>query len=162
MQTRSAISRIAGVLAASVVLACGAYAAGPAGHHEHEAAGLSALKLDAGRKWATDAPLRKGMMEIRNAIAADKETIHAGRMNAAKYDALAKKVDGHVAYIVENCKLPPEADAQLHLVLAEMTQGLDAVKGKDKKVNRRAGVEKIIASLAAYNRYFDHPGWKRL
>jgi len=162
MQTKSAINRIVGVLVASFALTFGAYAAEPAVRHEHEAAGLSALKLDAGKKWATDEPLRKGMAEIRNAVAADKETINAGKMGAAKYGALAKKIDGQVVYIVQNCKLPSEADAQLHMILSEMAQGLDAVRGKDKKVNRRAGAEKIVASLDAYNKYFDHPGWRAL
>lgn len=161
MQTKSAISRIAGALVAPLVFACGAYAAELASH-EHHAAGLTALKLNAGKKWATDEPLRKGMEEIRNAIAADKETIHAGKMSAAKYDALAKKIDGQVVYAVQNCKLPSDADAQLHLILGEMTHGLDAAKGKDKKISRRAGVEKIIASLTAYDKHFDHPGWRAL
>jgi hypothetical protein len=162
MQTNSAVGRIAGVLIASVALTFDAYAAEPAGHHEHGAAGLTALKLNSGKKWGTDEPLRKGMAEIRNAVAADKETIHAGKMSAAKYDVLANKIDGQVAYVVQNCKRPPEADAQLHMILAEMAQGLDAARGKDKKVNRRAGVENIIASLGAYNKNFDHPGWRAL
>jgi hypothetical protein len=161
MHAKSYISRIAGLFIASVALAFGAYAAEPVGH-QHDAAGLAALKLNAGKKWGTDEPLRKGMEEIRNAVAADKETIHAGKMNAAKYDALARTIDGQVVYIVENCKLPSDADAQLHLVLAEVTQGLDAVKGKAKKISRRAGVERIVASLNAYDKHFDHPGWRAL
>jgi hypothetical protein len=162
MQTKSVISRIAGVFMASAIFAFGAHAAEPAVHHEHEAAGLSALKLNAGKKWVPDAPLRKGMAEIRSAVAADQEAIHAGKMSTAKYNALATKIDGQVVYIVRNCKLSPDADAQLHMILAEMAQGLDAVKGKDKTVNRRAGAERIAASLDAYGNYFDHPGWRAL
>ena len=130
--------------------------------HQHAAGETTKLMLNQGKKWASDEPLRKGMAEIRDAIAAEKETIHGGKMSAAKYDALAKKIDGQLADVVQNCKLPPEADAQLHLVLAEMMQGLDGIKGKDKKANRRAGVERIIASLDAYNKHFDHPGWRAL
>ena len=161
MQTKFIINRIAGVLVASLAFTFGAYAAEPAGH-QHDAAGLTTLKLNAGKKWATDEPLRKGMEEIRNAVAADEESIHASKMSAAKYDALAKKIDDQVVYVVQNCKLPADADANLHLILAEMTQGLNAVKGKDKKISRRAGVEKIVASLNAYDKHFDHPGWRAL
>ena len=37
--------------------------------HEHEAADAGLLVLDHGAKWATDAPLRSGMEQIRNLIA---------------------------------------------------------------------------------------------
>ena len=136
--------------------------AAESGAHQHEGAAIQALKLDAGKKWATDAPLRQGMTEIRNAIATDKDAVHSGKMSAAKYDALSKKIDGQVAYIVQNCKLPPEADANLHLVLAEIMQGSELIKGKDKKAGRRAGVEKVVVALDAYSRHFDHPGWHGL
>lgn len=161
MQSKTVIRGTACVLIASAALAFGAVAAEPPGHR-HETAGLATLKLDAGKKWGTDAPLRKGIEGIRTAIAADKAAIHAGKMSPAKYDALAGKVDGQVAFIVQNCKLSPEADAQLHLVIGEMMQGVDAIRGKDKKASRRAGVEKIVASLNAYDKHFDHPGWRGL
>ncbi len=130
--------------------------------HQHAADELTQLTLDHGRKWATDEPLRKGMTEIRNAVAADQDAIHAGKMSAARYDALAKKIDGQLADVVQNCKLPPAADAQLHLVLAEVIRGQEAIKGQDKKLDRRAGVVKVIGALDAYNKHFDHPGWRGL
>jgi hypothetical protein len=130
--------------------------------HQHAAGEATKLTLDHGKKWATDEPLRKGMTEIRNAVAADEEAIHAGKMSAARYDALAKKIDGQLADVVQNCKLPPEADAQLHLVLAEVIQGQEAIKGQNQKLDRRAGVAKVIDALDAYNKHFDHPGWRGL
>ncbi|MBS0338577.1 MAG: hypothetical protein JSS40_17600 [Proteobacteria bacterium] len=151
----------AGVLAASAALAFGALAAEPAGHH-HEAAGLSTLKLNGGQKWATDAPLRKGMEDIRNAIADRKDAIHAGKLTPAKYAALADRIDAQVAYMVQNCKLAPEADAQLHAVIGEMMEGTEAARGKVRKVDRHAGVDKVVAALEAYNKHFDHPGWRGL
>lgn len=151
-------------LVVSLMLATGGVvpAATAADLHSHEGAGSQALELNAGRKWATDAPLRKGTTEIRNAIARDKAAIHAGKLSEAGYNGLAKKIDTQVAYIVTNCKLPPEADAQLHLVLADIMQGSSAMKGKESGVTRQAGAEKIIGALDAYGRHFEHPGWKRL
>jgi len=130
--------------------------------HSHEGVGLQTLKLNAGKKWATDAPLRKGMTAMRNAIEQDKAAIHAAKLSDAGYDALAKTIDTQVAYIVTNCKLPPEADAQLHLVLAEIMHGSSAIKGQEKGVARQAGAHKIVVALDAYGRHFDHPGWQRL
>jgi hypothetical protein len=139
-----------------------AAAAATAQVHQHEGAATQELKLDAGKKWETDAPLRKGMSEIRNAIVADKSAIHAGKLSDARYDALAKRVDAQVAYMIANCKLRPEADAQLHLVIAQIVEGSEAMKGKAKGATRRAGAEKIVAALNAYGNHFEHPGWTSL
>jgi hypothetical protein len=133
--------------------------AGAAEHagHQHEA-GAHALKLNAGKKWTTDEPLRRGMEAIRRAIAADREAIHANTESAAQYKALAGKLDEQIAYIVGNCKLEPEADANLHVILADIIAGSDAMKAKDKR-KRRSGALKVDASLKAYPEYFEHPGW---
>jgi hypothetical protein len=152
----AAVAAIAFVLGALPALAA------TADVHQHDGAAIQALKLNAGKKWATDAPLRKGMSEIRDAIAADKNAIHAGKLTDARYDALAKRVDAQVAYMIENCKLPPEADAQLHLVIAQITEGSEAMKGKSKNATRRVGAEKIVAALNAYGNHFQHPGWTSL
>ena len=153
---------IALFFAASFAFAVAGPASAAADVHSQESAGLRALKLNAGKKWETDAPLRKGMSEIRDAFARDKDAIHAGKMSAQRYAALAKTIDTQVAYMVANCKLPPEADAQLHLIIAELMQASSAMQGKDKKVPARAGAEKAAAAIAAYGRHFDHPGWKPL
>ena len=73
--------------------------------------------------------------------------------------ALAKKIETQVAYMIQYCKLPADADAQLHLVIADLTAGADAMKGKDAAA-RKAGAEKIVAALDAYGKHFDHPGWR--
>jgi hypothetical protein len=153
------------VIAVSFALAFGSLApaaAMAADVHSHGAGAVESLKLHAGKKWASDAPLRKGTTEIRNAIAANKDAIHAGKLTDAAYDALAAKIDAQVSYLVTNCKLPADADAQLHLVLAQVMQGTSAMKGKEKTMSRRAGVESIVQALEAYSRHFDHPGWKKL
>jgi hypothetical protein len=131
-----------------------------AAQHQHEA-GAHALQLDNGKKWTTDAPLRQGMDAIRDAVAADHRAIHTNKETATQYSALAEKVDGQIAYIVKNCKLAPEADAQLHLILADLIAGSDLMKGTDQ-AKRREGAVKIVAALETYPQYFDHPGWRAL
>ena len=140
-------------LAITVSLAFAApLAYGQAGHdHGHAAAGETKLVLNQGNKWPTDAPLRQGMENIRAAL--------GGGM---KYQALANKVNSEVAGIVQNCKLEPEADAQLHLVIADIMAGVEALEGKAQGETRRAGAEKIARALDAYGEHFDHAGWKRL
>ncbi len=141
------------------IAATGLYAAEKNAHsHEHGAAPAK-LTLNEGKKWATDAPLRQGMENIRKYMDTSLRDIHEGKLSAAKYGELAKKVNGEVGGIVANCKLEPEADAQLHLVIADIGEGIEAMEGKAKKVKRQAGAVKVIGALEKYGAYFDHPGW---
>lgn len=131
-----------------------------AAQHEHEG-GAHTLKPDNGKKWGTDAPLRQGMSVIRDAVAADHRSIHSDMETPAQYNALATKIDGQIAYMVKNCKLAPEADAQLHVVLAEIIAGSELMKGADQ-AKRNEGATKIVRALGTYPQYFDHPGWRAL
>lgn len=150
-------------LAVAVALAFGgpAFAANDAHEHGHGAQEAK-LVLNQGKKWQTDEPLRQGMANIRGAVAKDVKAIHANKVTPKQYEALAAKVNAEVAGIVQNCKLPPEADAQLHVVVAELMAGAEAMEGKEKGVTRRAGAERVAKALNAYGEHFDHAGWKRL
>jgi hypothetical protein len=139
-------------LALTVAVALGApFAYGQTAHEHGHGAAEAKLVLNHGKKWPTDAPLRQGMESIRAALGA-----------GMKYQALANKVNAEVAGIVQNCKLEPEADAQLHLVIAELMAGAEALEGKVKGETRRAGAEKVARALNAYGEHFEHAGWKRL
>ncbi|MGD9953496.1 MAG: hypothetical protein AB7S87_13040 [Burkholderiales bacterium] len=155
------IGRAAFAAALGLALGGPALASGDAHEHGgHEAK----LVLDHGKKWPTDEPLREGMSAIRNAVAKDVKAIHAGEAKPEQYRALAKKVEAEVAGIVQKCKLEPEADAQLHIVIAELLAGAEAMqgKGKGKGVEPRAGAERVAKALNAYGEHFAHEGWKRL
>ena len=140
----------------------GLAAAGPslaarnAHDHGHDAAAVM-LQLNAGQKWETDAPLRAGMGEIRQAMAGSLQAIHTHKMSAKAYDDLAKKVHSAVGQIVAQCKLPPAADAQLHLVIADLLVGADQMAGKVKGAPRVDGAVKVIGALNAYGQHFDDP-----
>ncbi len=129
--------------------------------HDHAAAGAT-LQLNQGAKWQTDEALRKGMGNMRAALAQDLELIHANKASAAQYDALAAKLNGEVAYVVQNCKLDPKADAELHKVIAEVLGGAEAMQGKEAGVERRDGAVRVLKALEAYGEHFDHPGWRNL
>jgi hypothetical protein len=129
-----------------------------AAQHQHES-GAHTLKLDDGRRWPTDAPLRQGMTAIRDAVSADHPAIHGNKETAGQYQALAGKIDSQIAYIVRNCKLAPEADAQLHVILGDIIAGSDLMKGPDK-ARQREGAVMIVGALEKYPEYFDHPQWR--
>lgn len=117
------------------------------------------LQLDHGKKWQTDEALRRGMDEIRKVIAASLTPIHENTFSAARYETLAASVQTQIDYIVGNCKLPEEADAQLHIVLEQVLDGIGEMRAP---ANKQQGVVKIVAALDTYGKYFDHAGWKPL
>jgi hypothetical protein len=118
------------------------------------------LQLDHGKKWKTDEALRRGMASIRETVHGAPAPLHKGTAKPEDYAEVAGRVEVDVGRIVKECKLPPEADAQLHVVIADVMAGADAMKGaKDAKAGR-AGLIKVDGALKSYARYFDHPGWK--
>jgi hypothetical protein len=131
-------------------------------HHSHEAGAAAQLSLNNGQRWATDAALRQGMSNIRDALESQLRSLRASTLTDADYDRLAEAINVDVAYMVKNCKLDEQTDAMLHLVIADILTGTDAMQGKEKELGRRDGAFKIVAALDNYARYFDHPGWRAL
>lgn len=154
MKTRLSVLLVALVLAASSNVR-----AADAHHHHHGAAEPTKLQLNAGKKWATDAPLRQSMNEINQAMAKALPAIHKDQFSSADYQALAATVSAKVSSAVEQCKLAPEADAMLHLIIADLMAGAEIMEGKSAQA-RHDGAVRVLEALKAYGKYFQHPGWK--
>ncbi|MEP7183496.1 MAG: hypothetical protein ABI886_15055 [Betaproteobacteria bacterium] len=158
MKTRPTL--LVAALVAAFALGAGAPAVA-ADPHQHAAGEPTKLALDHGKKWATDAPLRKAMTEIRTALAAKQDGIHKGTLAPADYKALGVTVEAQVATIVAECKLEPAADANLHLIVAELIAGADAMQGKSA-TKPATGAVQTVQAVNRYGQYFDHPVWKTL
>jgi len=153
-------NRLAALAAAfSMALAAPALAQTPAHSHAHDAAAPAKLALDHGRKWATDAPLRDGMAKIRALVEPRIDAAHTGRITPAQYKEIASGIEAQVASIVANCKLAPDADAMLHLVIADLMHGADAMAGREPTAKPLQGFGVAVAALNDYGRFFDHPGF---
>ena len=146
------------VAAIAAALSVPALAQTPA--HSHDAATPHKLTLNNGRKWATDEPLRTGMDRIRGLVEPQLAAAHTGKLTPAQYRDLATQVETEVGGIVANCKLEPNADAMLHLVIADVGAGTDAMAGKNAKVAPALGLVKVAQAVNAYGSHFDHPGFK--
>lgn len=157
------LSLIVTVAAAAAACAPAAMAA-PAGapSHSHDEAHGAQMRLDHGRKWATDAPLREGMARIRALAESGLAAEHQGTMAAAEYAALAGRMETEVGKIVADCKLPPEADAVLHVLLSDLMGGAAAMAGRTPDATPQQGIVQVAAAVKDYGRYFEHPGWKPL
>jgi hypothetical protein len=128
-------------------------------HHDHGDPGDLKVELDQGKKWQTDAALRRGMAATRDELAALLPRIHKNTLPTSEYAALAQRLQGHIQYVFDNCELPPAADAQLHAVLAQMLYGVETMRSGETP---REGAVRTIRSLEAYAAHFDHAGWQAL
>lgn len=155
MQQGKGLWALRGLILAGILL--GAPFSGFA-QHEHDDAAGGALLLDHGAKWATDAPLRRGMEQIRNLVAAPQAAVAAGAApNPADSRQLAGEIRHQVDELIRNCKLEPEADAVLHVLIAGMLQGAAALAGESPSTD---GLSRIQHALDQYPQYFAHPGWE--
>ena len=130
--------------------------------HDHGKSTPHKLELNAGKKWGTDDALRKAMSGIQASVTQTLPAAHAGKASAADYDAFGKDVTAQVTYMVENCKLDPQADAQLHIIVADLMAGVEAAQGKHGEKKRASGVVKVAQAANAYGKHFDHAGWKAI
>ena len=147
------------VFAASLALAAAVPALSVEPHAHDGQPPVHELTLDHGSKWATDAPLREGMSRIRAALAGKHAAMSNGTLDDAGYAELGDTIEKNVASIVANCKLSPEADANLHVVVAELANAADAMRSATP-MSRIEGAQKAVNAVNLYGRYFDHPGWK--
>ncbi len=125
-------------------------------NHSHDGHGASALSLDQGKKWQTDAPLRQGMQSINDAAMKAVPAFHDDKLTADDAEKLAKHINHQVAYMVANCKLEPKADATLHVLIGDLLMGAETLS---KEPASMQGLPQIIKALSTYPEYFNHPGW---
>lgn len=149
---------LAGAL--SLAGAGAAWAAADHAHGHEHGSSAATLHLDAGKKWATDDALRQAMGGIRQAMVASLHEIHENRLSTKGYAGLAHTVEEAVGSIVANCKLSAEADAQLHIVVAELLAGAEGMAGGVKGTPRRDGAVRIIGALDNYAAYFEDAGFQ--
>lgn len=150
------VKKSLGILFFGICLASTAYAeTHEHEHHDHgshEAAAPEAtLKLNNGAKWATDQPLRDGMAAIRKLTSSAAKK---GVPSASDSAALGKKVETQVSTIISSCRLEPQADAMLHIVLARILDGAKELGG-NAEAERKAGLDKINKAVADFYVYFN-------
>jgi hypothetical protein len=138
--------------------------AAPAAEHGHgteKGQGPAGLQLNHGKKWATDAPLRQGMAQLRASLGGRLKSIHQGKLSADEARALGAEIEAEVGTIVAQCKLESQADAMLHLVIADLLAAAEVLQGKHPG-SSSAAARKAVGALNNYGRYFDDPQWKAL
>lgn len=130
------------------------------GDHFHQEHRGTHLALNAGKKWESDEPLRRGMDKIKIALETEIKAIHAGTLKSERYVMIGEEVTRSVELIFQNCKLKPEADSVLHLILAKIIGGASKMKNKGQLTEQSAGAAEVAIALQQYGDFFRHSGWK--
>ena len=119
-------------------------------HRAHGADGAPVAAPPNGQLWPTDEPLRAGMARIQVAIEqASAEVQPLSRDSAGR---LAGTVEENVAYIVKNCRLPPEPDAALHVLIGRLMNAANQLKAEPAA---ETAVSELDAILRDYRSTFD-------
>ena len=132
----------------SAALLAFASAAAPA--HDHAVPSPAA---SAAARYPADAALRTAMGRVRNAVGAFEHARH-GHMGAEPVRALADHLDAQVAKVFSECRLEPQADASLHVLLGTLLKGSRAIRQAPDDYAPVAAMER---ALADYARLFDDP-----
>ncbi len=154
MKTRTLVLALAAAFSTAVTLPALAAESHHSGHGAHAEASQK-LTLNNGSKWKTDAPLRNGMLEIRDAL----ERTHGH--DSQGLAELGKKMESEIAAIVMNCKLEPAADANLHVIIGELNAAADAFRGANS-ADAEEAMQRAATATRAYATHFDHSGFKPL
>jgi hypothetical protein len=141
------------LLAASAMAQPGARAT----HGPHAPAhGATAPAPPTGQRWSTDAPLRDGMLRIRQAVVALDHLQH-GHGSPALAPVLAGQIQAAVNDVIAGCELLPDADAALHSLLVKFIAGAGAVRSGPVTAD---ALKPMQDALARYPLLFDDPTWK--
>lgn len=117
------------------------------------------MQLNNGAKWPIDDSLHKGMNSIKSSMEANISAIHYKNFKSKQYQTLANEIKVHLVYLFENCKLPTDADAQLHILLFKIMQGSEQMQ---ELGDQRGGAIEIIKALQQYPQYFADSNWQAL
>lgn len=163
------ISNITTVLAAAALALASAAVAGTQesedtaqahhGHAAHEPVPAPAPTLAEGQRWATDVPLREAMLRIREGVASSLHAFREESLSAGEAQALAAAVEADVQYMIANCRLEPQPDAALHLLIGRMLGAAEALRADPAAPG---GMPELVSVVRDYGASFDHAGWEPL
>jgi hypothetical protein len=103
------------------------------------------------QRHASDAPLRAGMAAIQQWLMATPRDAAAAEL-AALADAIEVEVQG----IFRECRLPPDADAALHGILATLLQAVAELRQPPVPASTWSDLDQALRS---YQQQFDDAGF---
>lgn len=126
------------------------------GHHEMHASGELDLEHPESGKWASDESLRQGMSELKAAFDPAHAAYRHESFDREQAAVLADTIEAQVNFMFANCRLPADADAELHKLLAA---ALGAAKSLRESDDLHEGLHGLHRVLQTYGDHFEHPDW---
>ena len=123
-------------------------------HHAHDGH-AAAAPATGDQQWATDAALRKGMTQLRDAAEIALPDGSAS-IDARVAKQLQTAVEDNVSFLIANCELSEQADAALHGLLADLLKGAKALA---ETAEQEQGAQLVLATLQRYPDVFAAPHW---
>lgn len=124
-------------------------------HHDHDGHS-AAVPSSNDQQWPTDAALRKGMTQLRDAVDVALPDGSAVPIDARAAKQLQTAVEDNVSFLIAHCELTEQADAALHGLLADLLKGAKALA---ENAEQEQGAQLILATLHRYPEMFAAPHW---
>lgn len=127
-------------------------------HHGHSENAAAGMVLNKGEKWKTDAPLRLGMQIINDAVMSSVNAYHHDTLTQEEANKVSQQINTQISYLIKNCKLVPEADVTLHVLIGDFLSAAEKIKSDPLSSE---GMPEAVQTLIAYPKYFEHDGWEK-
>lgn len=125
------------------------------GGHDHHAGHAAMPEVAADHvRWPIDAALGRGMARVQAASDALADLHATGTPDPARSRAIANDLRSAVNTMFAECRLPPEPDAALHRLLAQV---LDAARQLTDGDLDGAAATQLRTVLTRYRELFDDP-----
>jgi len=118
-----------------------------------------ALAEELPAKLATDAPLRTGMIAIRDLVRINHSLVTHRRMPPDHAARFAQAIKLQADTILATSTVPAGTKEKLRALLDEITAGVEVVAHPERGIAPIDGLIRVDEALARYPREFDHPGW---
>ncbi|HPF25371.1 MAG TPA: hypothetical protein PK159_02180 [Steroidobacteraceae bacterium] len=119
--------------------------------HSHHHADATAPDAVTG-PFMTDAPLRAGMSRVRNSVdalaglsaASDASGVDRGNEDETLVLSSTAEIQSAIQFIFAECKLAPDADGALHLLLADLLQASAALNEAPSRLQPVAAMQGVL------------------
>ena len=128
-------------------------------HHGHSENADTGLVLNNGKKWKTDAPLRLGMQKINDVVMSAANAYHHDTLTQEEANKVSQEIKKQISYLIKNCKLVPEADATLHVLIGDFLGAAEKIQTDPLSSE---GMPEAVQALIAYPTYFEHDRWGKI
>lgn len=122
-------------------------------HKEHQHGEEQGITLNNGKKWETDADLKKLMGNINTELQKVKKLEKSGKAGPKTYEHFYHSIETSTQKIINSCKMPEGMHENYHVILEDILNTSEELKDAEKQKGVTA---KMTETMKKYTEYFDH------